>query len=53
MHVAQRTNTFDGCDLSVVWQTGQLGNAGARHLAINDDVTSTAMALAATNLTTC
>ena len=50
MQIGRRTDAFkrgDGCIFS---HTAHLDNAGARHLAVNDDGTSAALPFAAANL---
>ena len=51
MQVGQGADAFDGRDLCAVLDLAQLGQAGAGDLAVYDDVTGAAVALAAADLT--
>ena len=51
VQVGQGADTFDGGDLRTVLDFAQLGQAGAGDLAVHDDVTGAAVALAAADLT--
>ena len=51
MQVGQGADALDGGDLRAVLDLAQLGQAGAGDLAVYDDVTGAAVALAAADLT--
>ena len=51
VHIGNGTDAFNGGDLSILSDLAQLHNAGACNLAVHNDVTGTAVALAAADFT--